>query len=63
VKRINSIYSQGRLAFPRVKGEPPSAQPQDCQILERAKTILWEEKLAKDTQEESAIRHESNERL
>lgn len=63
VKRINSIYSEGRLAFPRVKGEPPSAQPQDCQILERAKTILWEEQLAKDAQEESALRNESNERL
>ncbi len=42
IKRINSIYSEGRLAFKRVKGEPASAQPKDCQLLERARTILWE---------------------
>ena len=42
VKQINSIYSNGRLAFKRVKGEPPSASPKDCQLLERGKTILWE---------------------
>jgi 5-methylcytosine-specific restriction endonuclease McrA len=42
VKQINSIYSNGRLAFKRVKGEPPSALPKDCQLLERGKTILWE---------------------
>ena len=42
IKRINSIYSEGRLAFKRVKGEPASAQPKDCQLLERERTILWE---------------------
>ena len=42
VKQINSIYSNGRLAFKRVKGEPPSALPKDCQVLERGQTILWE---------------------
>jgi len=42
VKQINSIYSNGRLAFKRVKGEPPSALPKDCQRLERAQTILSE---------------------
>lgn len=41
-KQINSIYSNGRLAFKRVKGEPPSALPKDCQLLERGKTTLWE---------------------
>ncbi|MFL5629285.1 MAG: RNA-guided endonuclease IscB [Ktedonobacteraceae bacterium] len=42
VKLINSIYSDGSLAFPRVKGEPCNARPRDCQILERGGTILWE---------------------
>lgn len=55
LKRIHSIYSNGYLAFPRVKGEPNAAQPKDCQLLERAKTILWEEKRVKDVQEESEI--------
>jgi hypothetical protein len=32
VKQIYSIYSSGRLAFKRVKGEPPSALPKDCQL-------------------------------
>ena len=42
VKQINSIYSEGRLAFQRVRGEPPSALPRDCRLLEREKTIFWE---------------------
>jgi hypothetical protein len=42
VKQINSIYSNGYLAFRRVKGEPNAAKPQDCQLLERQRTILWE---------------------
>ncbi|HEY3991394.1 MAG TPA: RNA-guided endonuclease IscB [Ktedonobacteraceae bacterium] len=42
VKQINSIYSDGYLAFPRVKGEPSKALPRDCRILEREGTILWE---------------------
>ena len=41
-KHINSIYSSGRLAFKRVKGEPPTYLPKDCQLLERGQTILWE---------------------
>jgi hypothetical protein len=41
-KLINSIYSDGYLAFPRVKGEPSKALPRDCRLLEREKTILWE---------------------
>lgn len=42
VKQINSIYSNGYLAFRRVKGEPFQALPRDCQLLERGQTILWE---------------------
>ena len=42
VKQVNSIYSTGRLAFKRVKGEPPSALPKDCQLLERERTMFWE---------------------
>jgi hypothetical protein len=42
VKQINSIYSNGYLAFPRVKGEPNVARPRDCQLLERGRTVLWE---------------------
>lgn len=45
VKQINSIYSEGRLAFKRVKGEPSSALPKDCQLLERRCTILWEQEV------------------
>jgi len=43
VKQIYSIYSSGRLAFKRVKGEPASAFPKNCQLLERGQTILWEQ--------------------
>jgi len=42
VKLVNSIYSNGYLAFPGVKGEPNAARPHDCRILEREKTVLWE---------------------
>jgi hypothetical protein len=42
IKQINSIYSTGYLAFKRIKGEPASARPNDCQLLERACTMLWE---------------------
>ncbi len=41
-KQINSIYSDGYLAFKRVKGEPGKARPHDCQLLERERTVLWE---------------------
>jgi len=43
VKQINSIYSGGRLAFARVKGEPASALPRDCQLLKRGQTIIWKQ--------------------
>lgn len=42
IKQIHSIYSDGRLAFKRVKGEPPAARPCDCQLLERGRTMLWQ---------------------
>jgi len=42
IKQINSIYSEGRLAFKRVKGEPPSALPRDRRLLERERTVVWE---------------------
>jgi hypothetical protein len=42
VKQVNSIYSDGYLAFPRVKGEPNKARPQDCRLLKRGHTIRWE---------------------
>ena len=42
VKQINSIYSNGYLAFARVKGEPSAAKPKDCQLLQREQTVIWE---------------------
>lgn len=53
IKRINSIYSTGYLAFPRLKGEPNVARPIHCQLLERARTILWEGNVPRDAQEKS----------
>ena len=44
IKQINSIYSNGYVAFKRVKGEPNQARPQDCQLLEKARTLLWEKR-------------------
>jgi len=41
IKQINSIYSNGYVAFKRVKGEPFQAGPQDCQLLERGRTVVW----------------------
>ncbi len=42
VKQIHSIYSNGYLAFARVKGEPNAAKPKDCQLLVRGQTVIWE---------------------
>src|SRR6266498_767186 len=44
VKQINSIYSEGYLAFKRVKGEPVKARPQNCDLLERGRTVVWTQK-------------------
>jgi hypothetical protein len=41
-KRVWSIYSNGSLAFPRVKGEPTTSVPRYCRLLERAKTMIFE---------------------
>lgn len=40
-KRIWSIYSNGSLAFPRAKGEPTTSVPRHCQLLEKAKTVMF----------------------
>jgi hypothetical protein len=42
VKQVNSIYSNGYLAFARVLGEPNCAKPKDCQLLQREQTVIWE---------------------
>ena len=42
IKQINSIYSNGYLAFARVKGEPSAAKPKDCQLLQKGQTVIWE---------------------
>jgi len=42
IKQINSIYSNGYLAFARVPGEPHAAKPKDCQLLQRGQTVIWE---------------------
>ena len=42
VKQITAIYGDGRLAFRRVKGQPPAAYPKDCHLLERGRTIVCE---------------------
>ena len=41
VKQINSIYSDGYVAFKRVKGEPSKARPRDCRLLECGRTVVW----------------------
>lgn len=43
VKQVHAIYAEGRLAFKRVKGEPPSAKPGDCRLLQRGRTIVWQQ--------------------
>lgn len=42
IKQINSIYSNGRLAFKRIKGEPASALPKNCRLLLKQKTIVFD---------------------
>jgi 5-methylcytosine-specific restriction endonuclease McrA len=42
IKQVNAIYAEGRLAFRRVKGEPANAKPEDCRLLTREQTIIWE---------------------
>jgi len=40
IKQINSIYSNGYLAFSRVKGEPGAARPKDCRLLRESQTAM-----------------------
>jgi len=42
VKQINSIYSNGYLAFSRVSGSPNVAKPKDLKLLKRGQTVIWE---------------------
>jgi hypothetical protein len=42
VKQINSIYSNGYLAFARIKGEPTVAKPKDLKLLKRGQCVIWE---------------------
>jgi 5-methylcytosine-specific restriction endonuclease McrA len=44
LKQVNSIYSSGYLAFRRVAGEPSSARPRDCRLLEKQRTIFWKKR-------------------
>lgn len=41
LKQINSIYSNGTLAFKRVKGEPASSVPKNCQLLEHKPSMVF----------------------
>jgi len=41
IKQINSIYSNGQLAFERVKGEPCSSSPGKCRLLKKCCTMNW----------------------
>jgi 5-methylcytosine-specific restriction endonuclease McrA len=41
VKQVHSIYSTGVLAFRRVKGEPNSSVPTQCQLLEKSRTLNY----------------------
>jgi len=41
VKQINSIYSNGYLAFPRVKGEPQTSVPRKCKLLSKKPTLVF----------------------
>jgi hypothetical protein len=45
VKQVNAIYAEGRLAFKRVKGEPANVRPEDCRLVAREQTIIWEKVL------------------
>ncbi|MBM3235817.1 hypothetical protein FJZ31_05915 [Candidatus Poribacteria bacterium] len=45
VKQINSIYSNGYLAFSRVKGSPNVAKPKDLKLLKRGQTVIWEKSI------------------
>ncbi|RKZ65239.1 MAG: hypothetical protein DRQ99_13220, partial [Candidatus Parabeggiatoa sp. nov. 3] len=41
LKQINSIYSNGVLAFKRVLDEPFSSRPSNCRLLERQSSLVF----------------------
>ncbi len=41
LKQINSIYSNGILAFKRVPSEPSSSIPKNCRLLERKNSLVF----------------------
>jgi 5-methylcytosine-specific restriction endonuclease McrA len=41
IKEINSIYSNGALAFARIKGEPNSSSPKNIKLLRKRQTIKY----------------------
>ncbi|QTA79211.1 HNH endonuclease domain-containing protein, RRXRR domain-containing [Desulfonema limicola] len=41
IKQINSIYSNGQLAFKRIKGEPASCTPKKCRLLKKNCSMIW----------------------
>jgi 5-methylcytosine-specific restriction endonuclease McrA len=43
LKVVNSIYSNGMLAFTRIKGEPGTASPNNCKLIEKSSTIKWKQ--------------------
>ncbi|MCP4107451.1 MAG: hypothetical protein GY749_18220 [Desulfobacteraceae bacterium] len=42
IKQINSIYSNGHLAFRRIKGEPSSCSPKKCRLLKKNCSMMWQ---------------------
>ena len=40
-KMVRSIYSNGNLAFQRVVGEPSECAPDKCKLLEKSRTIMF----------------------
>src|SRR5581483_2787919 len=45
IKQISAIYADGRLAFKQIKDEPTNTRPENCQLLEREQTLVWEKML------------------
>jgi hypothetical protein len=41
IKQINSIYSNGNVAFKRVKGEPSAIKTKDCRLLEKRSSVVF----------------------
>ncbi|MCP4353142.1 MAG: hypothetical protein GY795_47430, partial [Desulfobacterales bacterium] len=41
-KQINSVYSNGQLAFKRIRGEPSACTPKKCRLLKKNCSMLWQ---------------------